>query len=80
LHVRCLQSNHAVPARFTADSASGSVRLATVGFVGVAIVNSIWGIPSSLQKVFTTLSAGFLASAMAALGLDTDLVKVTHFC
>ena len=31
---------------------------------------------SQLQKLFTTLSAGFLASAMAALGLDTDLVKV----
>ena len=46
------------------------------GFVGVATVNSIWGIPSACQRVFTTLSAAFLASAMAALGLDTDLVKV----
>ena len=46
------------------------------GFIGVAAVNSIWGIAPSLQKLFTTLSAGFLASAMAALGLDTDLVKV----
>ena len=46
------------------------------GFVGVAVVNSVWGIAPSLQRLFTTLSAGFLASAMAALGLDTDLVKV----
>ena len=51
------------------------------GFVAVATVNSIWGIAPSLQKLFTTLSAGFLASAMAALGLDTDLVKVrTRAC
>ena len=42
----------------------------------MATVNSIWGIAPALQRVFTTLSAGFLASAMAALGLDTDLVKV----
>ena len=46
------------------------------GFVGVATINSIWGIAPSAQRLFTTLSAGFLASAMAALGLDTDLVKV----
>lgn len=46
------------------------------GFLGVATFNSIWGMPLSIQKVLTTLSAGFLASAMAALGLDTDLVKV----
>ena len=46
------------------------------GFVGVALYNSVWGIPASFQKLFTTLSAGFLASAMAALGLNTDLVKV----
>lgn len=46
------------------------------GFIGVATFNSIWGMPLSVQKVLTTLSAGFLASAMAALGLDTDLVKV----
>ena len=46
------------------------------GFIGVAAFNSIWGIPPAGQKLFTTLSAGFLASAMAALGLDTDLVKV----
>lgn len=46
------------------------------GFVGVATANSIWGIPPALQGLFTTLSATFLASAMAALGLDTDLVKV----
>jgi uncharacterized membrane protein YadS len=46
------------------------------GFIAVATINSIWGIAPSLQKLFTTLSAGFLASAMAALGLDTDLVKV----
>ena len=46
------------------------------GFIGVAAFNSTWGIPSSFQRLFTTLSAGFLASAMAALGLDTDLVKV----
>jgi uncharacterized integral membrane protein (TIGR00698 family) len=46
------------------------------GFIGVATVNSVWGIAPSLQSLFTTLSAGFLASAMAALGLDTDLVKV----
>ena len=46
------------------------------GFIGVAAFNSIWGIAPSVQKVLATLSAGFLASAMAALGLDTDLVKV----
>jgi len=46
------------------------------GFIGVATINSIWGISPQLQKLCTTLSAGFLASAMAALGLDTDLVKV----
>ncbi len=36
----------------------------------------MWGITPGLQRLFATLSAGFLASAMAALGLDTDLVKV----
>ena len=36
----------------------------------------MWGIAPGLQRLFTTLSAAFLASAMAALGLDTDLVKV----
>ena len=36
----------------------------------------VWGIAPGLQRLFTTLSAAFLASAMAALGLDTDLVKV----
>ena len=46
------------------------------GFVAVATINSVWGIAPSLQKLFTMLSAAFLASAMAALGLDTDLVKV----
>ena len=46
------------------------------GFIGVATVNSVWGIAPGLQRLFATLSAGFLASAMAALGLDTDLVKV----
>ena len=46
------------------------------GFIGVAMVNSVWGIPASLQKLFATASACFLATAMAALGLDTDLVKV----
>ena len=46
------------------------------GFVAVAAYNSIFGIAPNVQKLFTTLSAGFLASAMAALGLDTDLVKV----
>ena len=42
----------------------------------MALYNSVWGIPSGVQRLFTTLSAAFLASAMAALGLDTDLVKV----
>ena len=46
------------------------------GFIGVATVNSVWGIAPALQRAFTTLSACFLGSAMAALGLDTDLVKV----
>ena len=46
------------------------------GFVGVATINSVWGIPASLQRLFASASACFLASAMAALGLDTDLVKV----
>ena len=46
------------------------------GFIGVACFNSVWGIAPSVQKLFTMLSAAFLASAMAALGLDTDLVKV----
>ena len=46
------------------------------GFIGVATINSIWGFAPSIQRLFATLSAGFLASAMAALGLDTDLVKV----
>ena len=46
------------------------------GFIGVATVNSVWGIAPSLQKFFTAASAAFLGSAMAALGLDTDLVKV----
>lgn len=46
------------------------------GFVAVAAYNSVFGIAPKFQKLFTTLSAGFLASAMAALGLDTDLVKV----
>ena len=46
------------------------------GFIGVAMVNSVWGLSPGVQKAFATLSAGFLASAMAALGLDTDLVKV----
>ena len=46
------------------------------GFIGVATVNTVWGIAPGLQRLFTTLSAAFLASAMAALGLDTDLVKV----
>jgi len=46
------------------------------GFVAVATINSIWGIAPHLQKLLTTASACFLASAMAALGLDTDLVKV----
>ena len=46
------------------------------GFIGVATANSVWGIAPRLQALFATLSAGFLASAMAALGLDTDLVKV----
>ena len=47
-----------------------------VGFIGVAAVNSIWGFPPAAQKLFTQLSAAFLATAMAALGLNTDLVKV----
>ena len=46
------------------------------GFIGVATVNSVWGFAPAAQRLFATLSAGFLASAMAALGLDTDLVKV----
>ena len=46
------------------------------GFIGVAAVNSIWGFPPAAQKLFTQLSAAFLATAMAALGLNTDLVKV----
>ena len=46
------------------------------GFIGVAMYNSVFGIGPAMQKLFTMLSAGFLASAMAALGLDTDLVKV----
>ena len=45
------------------------------GFIGVAAYNSIWGIPAAAQKLFTSLSAAFLASAMAALGLDTDLSR-----
>ena len=36
----------------------------------------MWGFAPGLQRLFASLSAGFLASAMAALGLDTDLVKV----
>ena len=48
------------------------------GFIGVATVNSVWGIAPSLQKFFTAASAAFLGSAMAALGLDTDLVKVSQ--
>ena len=47
-----------------------------IGFIGVAAVNSIWGFPPAAQKLFTQLSAAFLATAMAALGLNTDLVKV----
>jgi uncharacterized integral membrane protein (TIGR00698 family) len=46
------------------------------GFIGVATINSVWGIAPALQKASTVASAAFLASAMAALGLDTDLVKV----
>mmetsp|Transcript_25743 Transcript_25743/g.37777 ORF Transcript_25743/g.37777 Transcript_25743/m.37777 type:complete len:392 (+) Transcript_25743:132-1307(+) len=46
------------------------------GFLAVAAFNSLWGIPGWLQKVLMSLSAGFLSSAMAALGLETDLVKV----
>ena len=41
------------------------------GFVAVATINSIWGIAPHLQKLLTTASACFLASAMAALGLDS---------
>ena len=36
----------------------------------------MWGFAPGLQRLLASLSAGFLASAMAALGLDTDLVKV----
>ena len=36
----------------------------------------MWGITPGLQRLFAPLSAGFLASAMAALGIDTDLAKV----
>ena len=46
------------------------------GFIAVATFNSVWGIAPEVQKIFGSISAGFLASAMAALGLDTDLVKV----
>jgi uncharacterized integral membrane protein (TIGR00698 family) len=46
------------------------------GFIAMATFNSIWGIAPELQKLLTSLSAVFLASAMAAIGLDTDLVKV----
>lgn len=51
-------------------------RLDPLPVPAVATINSVWGIAPSLQKLFTTLSACFLGSAMAALGLDTDLVKV----
>lgn len=46
------------------------------GFLAVATVNSIWGFAPKLQSFFSIASASFLATAMAALGLDTDLVKV----
>ena len=37
--------------------------------VGVATFNSIVGIPPTYQSAFTSLSACFLGSAMAAIGL-----------
>jgi len=46
------------------------------GFIAVAALNSIWPISQSLQNICEMVSAGCLATAMAALGLDTDLVKV----
>lgn len=71
----------------SADAAAGTTAPATskagkgvpwfaFGFIGVACYNSVSGIAPAAQRLITTLSAGFLASAMAALGLDTDLVKV----
>merc|ERR1711871_1695239 len=46
------------------------------GFVGVATFNSLVGIAPAWQTAFTTLSACFLGSAMAAIGLDTDLKQM----
>lgn len=46
------------------------------GFVGVAAYNSVWPISPSLQKTCELVSASCLSSAMAALGLDTNLIKV----
>ncbi len=68
------QRDRAEPA--SAAKAGKGVPWFAFGFIGVATVNSVVGIAPSLQRLFTTLSATFLASAMAALGLDTDLVKV----
>ena len=71
------QSKSAAAASTSAGATKGKgVPWFAFGFVGVATVDSIWGIPAGLQAAFTTASACFLASAMAALGLDTDLVKV----
>lgn len=59
-----------------ADTKGKGVPWFAFGFIGVATFNSIVGIEPSWQKAFTTVSACCLGSAMAAIGLDTELGKI----
>ena len=45
----------------TGGKAGKGVPWFAFGFIGVACFNSIWGIPSAVQKLFTTLSAASVA-------------------
>lgn len=47
-----------------------------LGFVAVAALNSVLTLDKGFVKLISKLSATFLAMAMAALGLDTDLGKI----
>ena len=50
--------------------------MVALDFVAVTALNSVLVLDKGFVKLISKLSATFLAMAMAALGLDTDLGKI----
>lgn len=47
-----------------------------IGFLGVVVLNSVLAVPAALKSALLTLDTLLLATAMAALGLETRLARL----